>query len=329
MDNKPLEKQAENYIKSQLSRFSFKFHGELSFDENGSDLMITKKTSKQTLKFLTVQSKGRKLKKNGASVKIPFDYVVNNFILFVYIVDEENEQYLLIFFPEEIKAWNRNSKNEFVLNITQKKIKVGEFQEKIFNKNLAEKIEELLNKSEPKEYTSILVDGIFLENAIKKTIQIYSNIYPDKTFKKPDLISIIQNCLKQYNKYKTEKKIIVCSVFMSKSFNLESIVNINYENQKFETSDGNQVRIFINKTDEIIAFEILEELDRLKDNDNILLIANDRIYENQLAEHKKEGYDMIIIRSNQHDESDMYTEFRWGDISYSIGLSIGLSNIDL
>lgn len=55
MDNKPLEKQAESYIRSQLLRFGFKVH-DLSFDENGSDLMIAKKASEDKLKYINISN---------------------------------------------------------------------------------------------------------------------------------------------------------------------------------------------------------------------------------------------------------------------------------
>jgi hypothetical protein len=182
---------------------------------------------------------------------------------------------------------------------------------------------------EVKEYTSIFIDGIFLEKAIDRTIKIYSQIWPNKIFKEPDLNSIVANILESYNRYKTEKKIINCTLFMSRSFKLENWMSIDYDNLKFETKNGNQVRIFINKTDEMIVFEILEELDRLLDNDNILLVASDPAYEPTLSELKKKDYDMIIVRSNYHDENDMYSEFRWGDITFPLGISLGLEKHEL
>ena len=325
MDNKPLEKQAQTYIYSQLLRYKFKVN-ELSFDENGSDLYIIKKTKKKQLKYLTIQCKGRRLSKNSSSITIPVEYIQDNFLLFTYIIDDENE-YLFMFFPNQIKEWKINSKNEYSLSLNQEKILSQSFQEKIFDKNLADKIEDMLK--EVKEYTSIFIDGIFLEKAVNKTIKIYSDIYPDKTFQHPDLITIVKNILDFYNRYKTEKKIINCTLFMSRSFGLENRVDIDYDNLKFETKNGNQVRIFINKSDELIVFEILEELDRLLDNDNIVLVASDRAYEQSLSEYKKKEYDMIIIRSNYHDENDMYSEFRWGDITLPLGLALGLEKHEL
>ena len=133
MDNKPLEKQAQTYIYSQLLRYKFKVN-ELSFDENGSDLYIIKKTKKKQLKYLTIQCKGRRLSKNSSSITIPVEYIQDNFLLFTYIIDDENE-YLFMFFPNQIKEWKINSKNEYSLSLNQEKILSQSFQEKIFIQN--------------------------------------------------------------------------------------------------------------------------------------------------------------------------------------------------
>ncbi|KFF06001.1 hypothetical protein B0A68_12025 [Flavobacterium reichenbachii] len=326
MDNKPLEKQAQSFIISQLIKFDFKVN-ELSFDEKGSDLYIIKQSKKHHLKYLTIQCKGRKLNDKNTSVRIPISYVENNFILFIYTIDDEKNENLFLFFPEQIKEWKINTKNEYSVSINKERIKQIDFQEKIFNRQLAYKIDELLK--DVKEYTSIFIDGIFLEKSIDWAYKTYSKIWPEKKLKKPDLIDVINNILEFYNRYKTEKKIINCTLFLSSSFSLEQRINIDYENLKFQTKNGNQVRILINKTNEIIAFEICEELDRLIDNDNIVLVASDQIYEHELSQLKSKGYDMIIVRSNYHDGSDMYSEFRWGDVTLAIGLAFGLERHEL
>lgn len=326
MDNKPLEKQSQSFIISQLIKFDFKVN-ELSFDEKGSDLYIIKQSRKHHLKYLTIQCKGRKLNNKNTSVRIPISYVENNFILFIYTIDDDKNEDLFLFFPEQIKEWKINTKNEYSLSINKERIKQIDFQKKIFNKQLAYQVDELLK--DVKEYTSIFIDGIFLEKAIDWAHETYTKIWPEKKLKKPDLIIVINNILEFYNRYKTEKKIINCTLFLSSSFSLEQRVNIDYENLKFQTRNGNHVRIFINKTNEIIAFEICEELDRLIDNDNIVLVASDRIYEHKLSVLKSKGYDMIIVKSNYNDGNDMYSKFRWGDITLAIGLAFGLEHQEL
>ena len=97
----------------------------------------------------------------------------------------------------------------------------------------------------------------------------------------------------------------------------------------FKTKTGNQVNIFKNKTDSIVAFEVLEQIERLINNDNIILVADDRIYEDELYEHKKNGVEMIMVKLNQNSGGNMDTDFRWGDISYPLGISIGLEKHEL
>lgn len=323
MDNKPLEKQAESFIKSQLLKFGFKVH-DLSFDEKGSDLMIAKKVSNQRLKFINIQCKGRKLTTSATSITIPISYVQDNFLLFIYIIDKENNESLFLFFPDNIKSWKINKQGEYYLSISNYSLRGEKFSDKSFDKISAEKIEILLNSSEPKEYTSAFIDGIFLEKAVHQTARIYSSILPEKKFVKPNLSTIVRNILETYNKYKTEKTIINCFIFLSESFSIENAIDIDYETQKIFSKDGNQIRLVINKSDEIISFEILEEIERSINNDNILLVANDRAYEYDLSKLKKKGFDIIVIRSNLKDGNDMQSEFRWGDISWPIGLALGL-----
>lgn len=324
MDNKPLEKQAESFIKSQLLRFGFKVH-DLSFDEDGSDLMISKKTSEQKLKFINIQCKGRNVTNSTTSVKIPKSYVQNNFLLFVYTISQETKESLFLFFPKNIRSWNENERNEYVLNITKAKLNDNYFLEKIFNQTAAKEIETLLSSSEPKEYTSVFIDGVFLEKAVRQTIGIYSEIWPEKKLAKPSLKDIVRNILEAYNRYKNEKTIINCNVFISESFDLEKAVDIDYKTQRILSKNGNQIRIIFYRSNDIIALEILDEIDRVIEKNNILLVANDEAYGYDLSELKEKGCDIIVIRSNLKDGNEMLSEFRWGDISWPIGLSLGLT----
>jgi len=184
-----------------------------------------------------------------------------------------------------------------------------------------------LAKTEIKKYTSIIIDGIFLEKAIIKTIQTYQKIWPDKKFIKPDLNTVVENILNIHDHHKSEKKGINCYVLLSESFNLENIINIDSSN--YNTKNGDLVRTFINKTDEIIAFEVLEQLKRLINDDNIILVADDRIYENELNKLKDKGLEIILVKLNENDGSNMFVEFMWGDIMYVIGIAIGLESYEL
>jgi hypothetical protein len=326
-DNKPIEEQAESYVKSQLLKYEFSVV-KPSFDKLGSDLIIVDSNDKQNVRIIKVQSKGRTINDKSTNVKIPITYVEYDFILFIYTVDIEKTESCFIFFPEDIQQWKLND-NNYTLSFNKNKVSTEYFQNRIFDKKSVIKIQAILKKTPIKKYTSIIIDGIFLEKAIIKTIQIYKKIWPDKEFIKPDLNSIIKNILNYFDRFKSEKKGINCYILLSDSFDLESIVNIDYSANIFKTDNENQVRTFINKINEIIAFEVIEQLERLTNNDNIILVADDVIYENELNKYKDSGIEMILVKLHENNESNMFVAYQWGDIMYPLGISIGLEKHEL
>lgn len=328
MDTKPLQKQAEFYIASELLKYDFKAI-EPFFDEEGTDLIVIQNINLKITKFLKIQCKGRNIKNGTSPVTIPISYVDENFVVFLYVIDEDKNNSLYLFMPEQIKEWNVNKQNEYVLTMNKKKISTDYFQSKLFNKDLSEILRKKLNKTETKNYTSVLIDGIFLEKAMDKTMQIYAEIWPEKEFVKPDLITVLKNILDCYDRHKSEKKIVNCYVFLSESFNLEERIDCSLINSNFMTKNGNEAKVFINRTNEIIGFEVLEQLDRLINNDNIVLVANDRIYEADLEKLAEKKVEIIVVKFNQHNDNDMLAAFKWGDIVYPLGLSIGLERNEI
>lgn len=328
MDTKPLQKQAEYYISSELLKYEFKVT-EPFFDEDGTDLIIVQNINLKKTQFLKVQCKGRNIKNGTSQVVIPLSYVEENFVVFLYIIDKDKNNSLYLFLAEQIKEWKVNKKNEYILTINDDKITSDYFKNKLFNKGLSEILKKRLNMAEPKNYTSVLIDGIFLEKAMNKTLEIYSKIWPGKTFVKPDLITVLKNILDSYDKHKSQKKIVYCYVFLSESFYLEDRIDCSLIHSNFLTNNGNEAKVFINKTNEVIGFEILQQLHRLLNTDNIVLVANDRIYELELEKLAEEKVDIIVVKFNQHNDEDMISKFKWGDITYPLGLSIGLQRYEI
>jgi hypothetical protein len=327
MDDKPLEEQAENFIKSQLVKFDFKVI-QPSFDKKGADFIIVDNIDNENTGFLIVQSKGRSVKESTTSVKIPVSYVEDNFIFFLYTVDDNKNDLLFLFFANDIRDWQRIN-SEYKLNFNKQKLQSSYFTEKIFNQNLRKKLKILLRKTKVENYTSLIIDGIFLAKAIDKTIQTYSEIWPDKKFIKPDLNSVIKNILDSYDKFKAEKKIVNCYLLLSESFDLEHRISINQNNNSFTTDNGNLVKVFVNKTNGFICFEILEQLDRLINNDNIILVGDDQIYQIELETFKNKGKEIIVVMFDERNGSNMLVEFNWGDIMYPLGIALGLERDEL
>lgn len=326
-DNKPIEKQAENYLKSQLSKFEFNYQ-EPSYDKNGSDLTIIENIKVKKTKLLNVQSKGRTISTKSTNVKIPKEYINNEFILFIYTVDKDKNDSLFMFLPNEIEKWKLNSKGEFSLSFNKNSIEEKYFKEKYFDISKAKELKKILEQNEIKDYTTILIDGIFLEKAIEKTIATYSEVWEGKKFIKPNINTVVKNILNSYNKFKTKSNTINCFLITSEHFALQSQIDLNCS-LSFKTKTNGTANIYITKSESIVAFDIIEQIDRLINNDNIILVADDITYEDKIEEYKKLGVDIIIVQLSEHQGRKIHSDFRWGDITYPLGLSIGLERFEL
>jgi hypothetical protein len=182
--------------------------------------------------------------------------------------------------------------------------------------------------SEPKHKTSVIIDGIFLQQAIDKVIEIYSELKPDRKFIKPELHSIIMNILDWYDKTKTIKKTINCHLWLSDVFNSESSFTIHPTKNLFKTANGNPVKVVIEKAG-LIAPELLDQLENQVSIGDVILIADDRIYEPALDALFAKGYTVTVIMLNERDGSEMITSFNWGDILYPLGMAMGLEKNEL
>mgnify|MGYP003317338277 CR=1 FL=1 len=108
MDTKPLEHEALDQIKALLSRYNYRFV-EMNFDENGADIFIVIEIEDESaiyLKCIKGQSKGRCITNDSSEVVIPCRYVTDNFIAFVYVkkeCEEENEAEVYLYSAEDIR----------------------------------------------------------------------------------------------------------------------------------------------------------------------------------------------------------------------------------
>ena len=74
----------------------------------------------------------------------------------------------------------------------------------------------------------------------------------------------------------------------------------------------------------------MENINRYKSANNIILIANDLVYEGFLRELENEVEEIIIARLKINERSnEMYVRYRWQDIAYPIGESLGINRADL
>lgn len=326
IDNKPLEKQAENYVWSQLLKYGFNVM-KPSFDKKGSDLVIIDNIEKQNSRLLKVQCKGRTVSEKPTNVRIPKPYVLNDFILFIYTVDIDKNESCCMFLPMDIKLWKSN-KNEFILTFDKNKISSDYFKSKLLNNDSANLINQLLLSTDIFKYTTLIIDGLFLERAIMSTALTYLEIWPEKKLNKPELNKLIEIILNKFDRFKSDKKGINCFLLISNTCPIENTLKIDYSNMTFKSTNGNQIRIFINRTNEIIAMEVIEQIEKLVNNDNLILVADDLIYESELNRFRDAGFEMILVKMHG-DAGSMIVHYKWGDIMYPIGIAMGLEEYEL
>lgn len=326
MDNKPTEKLGESFIKSRLLKYDFDTHSELSYDKDGTDLIITQKVDNTTLSYIKIQSKARKLNKT-TSIKIPKSYVNENFVLFIYIIDNEKEEYLYSIFEEDYKIF-REKENEYVLSISRTTL-TKKLSPYIFDKNKAERLKSLFEKFKKKSFTTLIIDGIFLKESIVKTNKFYSE-YWKRELKKPKLHEIIKDVIIRYNKFEQNQNDIACYLYVSNYDDLVNILEIDNRKNSFYINEQIPVKIFINYSNELVCFQVMDDINRFKKSNNIILVANDIAYERFLKDLEKEVEEIIIMRLKINERpNEMFVNYKWGDISHPIGLSMGLEPFEL
>ena len=117
MDTSTLENIAEDYISHQLQQNTI-LVAKPKNDRKGTDLLAFSEMD-DGVKFCRIQSKGRSFSKSeNTHIEIPQAYVSNGFIVFLYLVYDERDYELYVFFPSDIEQWNVTKKDEYQLNLS-------------------------------------------------------------------------------------------------------------------------------------------------------------------------------------------------------------------
>lgn len=324
IDNKPLEEEAESYIKNKLLRYYFKV-AKPSFDIKGADLLILDNIDHQYSKILKVQSKGRRIKKTTNSIKIHQSYVKDDFIVFLYAIDDEDKdkEHLLVFFKEDIETWNKTNDN-YVLSFTSSSILNDKFQCKLFSKHTIERIRKALDNAEVKKYTSVVVDGHFLERTIHDTFKMYRDIYPDKDLQIPSVENVIINITSMYNRFKSEENVLNFHIY---NYN-ENIDGSQVVSGNILISNGTENRIYFHETNGFIYQEIEDYFMKIINLENIIFVADDVIYEPILHDLESKNVDVILVMHSENGGNNMFTNYKWGAIYYPIAQAMGLGRYE-
>jgi hypothetical protein len=317
MDTKPLEIEAESIVQHKLIKHDFHV-SKPTFDKNGADLLIIDDINNKFTKTVRVQCKGRTVGSSATNIKIPVAYVDENFIVFLYTVNEEKEDLLFIFFSEEIREWNINN-NHYSLSISSAKLSTDQFSSYLFSPDKVNSIKSYLNKAPIKKYTTVLIDEIFLNKAINKTIAVYQEIYPKRKLIAPSHEEAVARIIEMYNNFGPTGLAINCHLY-SYEENILSETKVS----RIEVDSNTTAKLHREITDQFVSFEMLEHLERLINTENIILVSNEVLFDVELKKLSDKGVEVTMVLYSSHEGRNIYAKQKWGDIMYPLALAMGL-----
>jgi hypothetical protein len=318
LDNKPLEMEAELLIQHELIKGGFKV-AKPTFDTEGADLLVVESITEKFTRFLKIQCKGRS-SKASTNVTVNKSYVTDNFFLFLYLKLAERPPELFLFSREEILLWKDDGSN-YVLYLAGRAVE-GKIAECRFSPESVRRLHSALNKSPIKKYSSLVVDESFVQRAIAKTIESYSEIYPEMVFCRPSTDEVIRSVLSVYDNFQSTETDVKCHIFLSKE---DCTCDESIMFSRVTTDQGVEVRIYREVAERDVHLEILEYLNRIINVENIMLVADDYVYEIPLNNMKARGVDIRIVQFGGSDGRQAFTQHRWADIIYAVAHAIGLS----
>jgi hypothetical protein len=297
---------------------------------------VVKDISNKTTPFIKVQCKGRTIKTNS-NVTISRSYVEDNFVVFLYVEeDETKEDFLYVFFQEDIKEWKIKD-GVFRLSIPRNFSDEDYFEKRIFTQETIFKIENILVKQAAsqkltKTNYSVVIDGIFLEQAVIQTRDIYRKIHSEKTLIKPTIDGIIKQLLK-YVSIECQEKVnfyLICSDHFDLEFSVDICNEEIYNLLTGEILDTSlSYNLFKTRTQDLVFLEVEKQIERIINTENIFLVADDIVYTSYLQQLKDRDMDVIIFQNSENAGTRMHHKFNWANITYPIALSMGLAQYEL
>jgi hypothetical protein len=333
MDNKPFEMQAEAFATNRLLRAGLKLT-KPSFDILGADFVLLGDMAGNTTPFVKVQIKGRTLN-NDNSVEIPASYVVDNFVVFIYLQWGESGEELLVFFRADLERWPL-SNGRYRLRIPKGFHSDNYFLQHRYGEGSAEEIRRILFGYQPvKKFNSMLIDGVFLKKAIHVTVETYSEIYPERAWDTPRIGSL----LTELSRYAGEVASHPFNCFLIESMDIPLGRKLIWDESPTRDEMGERgiehfhvdplYDLFRLRTSEIVLFKMEEQLERIINTENVLFVADDPGYNPYLQALYDRKMTITIAQLKGDFGSRMQHNFRYFDIMYPIGRCLGLAAEEL
>ncbi len=166
-----------------------------------------------------------------------------------------------------------------------------------------------------------------------QTQAIYRELYPAKTFRKPNIDDIVEQFLRYASIERKER--VNCYLIYSSDFDLESTVDIgeidedDFMMSQGASSVGSHYNLFKMKTQDLLCFKIEEQLERIMSVEHVFLVADDFAYVPYLRALKDKGVEIIVFQNSENAGSRMYHRFTWADVVYPLALAAGLEQHEL
>ncbi|MNZ37710.1 hypothetical protein D3C78_551670 [compost metagenome] len=293
-----------------------------TFDTDGADLLVVDNINEKHSRFLKIQCKGRAVKKTS-NIKIHKQYVTDNLVLMAYIKFCNYPPTLYFFTYKNIINW-RDSGYFYVLNFSNSKVFIDSLSGFKYSNDSVDTLTELLKESTIKKFSTLIVDEGFIHLAIKKGMETYKRIYPDRILNKPAVNEVIRSILSVYDNYQSADTMVHCHVFADENkHNSHEPSCI-----KLYTDDDIEIKIYRLYTRNSISSEILEYLERVINVENVMLAVDDYKYADHLNILKSKGIDVRIVQFASYDGRQVFTEHMWGDVIYAVAHAMGIGRTE-
>jgi hypothetical protein len=199
-------------------------------------------------------------------------------------------------------------------------------------------------------YSSIIIDGIFINDAILEAQRFYSKLYPDKDLQIPNIYAVIDRLL-QWSQIKSKSRIFCYLirpnaklyelpgiVYLEKvDFNDEltdEVIDFNAEDFKANEMGGKSYEFIVNDftTKDFVWAEIEALVNRFVNVEEVLLVAHDPAYSYLFQQMEKKGIEIVWARYQFGFKSGFdcfdqyYYPLKWINVLYPIAEAMGLEH---
>ncbi len=176
---------------------------------------------------------------------------------------------------------------------------------------------------------NLFIDGLFLQRALLKTRNDYTVLRSDRKFKKFDIQVFINHLLGSYDPMFKARHAVEAFLLKSAIGGVEGTENLHSGLNVLHQPNGQKIQLHFSETADFVVFSILDQMKQLGRDERVMLVADDILYESDLAEMAGMGLEIITVMFTERDGNQMMAPGGWGDVTVPVALSLGLKSNEL